>query len=438
MGLAAVTLGIFGISIWTEDRFPIEETAPGSVVAQVREVTTQPLVAVVSQQLERHIRTKLSGQWLAKQIPEDETIDRFLSPSTPFGERRMLAVRLARLGTPEAIAALLQGFEQAPPEQQALLAQLLGSTGIPEMKPRLLMLLYSNDERLVAGAMRGLAALGDQEVSTRLERFLIDEHQSIALRSTAAQVLGEIGTISARDALVSVLTADPFNELTPVVLQSLGVQPFSRVAVVFDRYLAAPETPPELRVTAVESLAFSSKEAVPFLLRTAAYHADPEVRASAAWAVSTHESPLQLGSTLAAMVAREEEPDVRRRLYEALTPQPDIPATSLMARALAEDDIDARVAAYNAVASAIGQGKAFDTAGAFDHKVVPDLVQIAGNENTLNVRLRAVFALRRANTDAAQQALATLATSSNPTVAAASRAGLFTQTNHQPPKGVIP
>jgi hypothetical protein len=55
---------------------------------------------------------------------------------------------------------------------------------------------------------------------------------------------------------------------------------------------------------------------------------------------------------------------------------------------------------------------------------VPELLQIALEENSLNVRLRAVFALRRAETTGARTALAQISQVPEPRVAsAASHAG---------------
>jgi hypothetical protein len=56
---------------------------------------------------------------------------------------------------------------------------------------------------------------------------------------------------------------------------------------------------------------------------------------------------------------------------------------------------------------------------------VPELLQIAISDNSINIRMRDVFALRRAQTDAAQAALSEIANrASNPQVAEAARHGL--------------
>ena len=50
-----------------------------------------------------------------------------------------------------------------------------------------------------------------------------------------------------------------------------------------------------MRVVAVEALANSSTNAVPFLLGLAGADADADVRAAAAWAISAHDTVTDLG-----------------------------------------------------------------------------------------------------------------------------------------------
>jgi HEAT repeat protein len=178
-----------------------------------------------------------------------------------------------------------------------------------------------------------------------------------------------------------------------------------------------------MRVVAVEALAQSSKEVVPFLLGTAANDMDPDVRASAAWALSLQGSHDQLGPRLMDMAEQETDADVRRRLYEALLPQSGISADRLLPKILAEDDIAARVAGFNVLGSAAARSTSTAIATAFDQQIVPELLQIATSENSLNIRMRAVFALRRAQTTAAQAALAEIADTPTPQIAEAARHG---------------
>ena len=129
------------------------------------------------------------------------------------------------------------------------------------------------------------------------------------------------------------------------------------------------------------------------------------------------------------MALQEPEPDVRRRLYEALQQQADIPAARILPTVLAENDIAARVAGFNALSRAAAQPAATDVAAVFNQQIVPELIQIATNPNSFNIQMRAVFALRQAQTPAAQEALAFIAQTAPPQVATAARNGLLSQTN---------
>jgi len=116
---------------------------------------------------------------------------------------------------------------------------------------------------------------------------------------------------------------------------------------------------------------------VPFLLGLTQRDRDPEVRASAAWALSAHEGPLELGPELADLVGREADPDVRRRLYEAIASQRAIPAERLVDAVLAEHDVAARVAGCNAIGRAVGREPARPAAARYDAEVVRRWARIA-------------------------------------------------------------
>jgi HEAT repeat protein len=353
----------------------------------------------------------------------EETIARFLDDRLSLADRRIYAYRLARVGSPEAVAALLKVFRTAPPEHKAFMAQLIGSTGNPAVKGWLLPLLNDSDEQVVMAAIRGLSALGAAEIVPRLSEILADSQRSEQVRVEAALGLGDLATPAARDALATAFPQVPEDDVATQILNSLGKFPFPQVADLFGQYLAAPDTPAEMRVVAVESLAYSTKEVVPFLLRLAEGDADADVRASAAWAISAHDDQY-LGTTLAGLAEREPEAYVRRRLYEAELPQANIPAEQLLPTVLAEQDIAARVAGFNALGRAAGLQPASTAAAAFDQQIVPELLQIATSENSLNIQMRAVFALRRAETLAAQQALAIIANCPTPQVAMTAQNGL--------------
>jgi HEAT repeat protein len=172
----------------------------------------------------------------------------------------------------------------------------------------------------------------------------------------------------------------------------------------------------------VESLARSSTAAVPFLLEVAGTSPDWRIRAGAVWAISTHEPTPQCGNILLDMVASEDDEVVRRRLYEALLVQPGPAGQRLLDSVLTEKDLPARIAGFNSVGAVVRTQK--ELAPAFDSRIVPELLKVALSENSIDLRIRAVFALRRAQTTTARTALAEISKASEQRVAQAARSGL--------------
>jgi len=424
--LAAV--GFVGFSVWVEDRFPSGDPERALLPAAQRAVT-KPIVNLISHQIERHLRGRAEALYMATGLTVEETIARFLDERVDLAQRRLYAYRLARVGSPECVAALLKVFPTAPPEHKAVMAQLIGSTGNPAAKEWLWPLLDDANAHVAQAAIRGLSAIGGEDVTARITAILLDSQRQDQIRIEAALGLGTIGTPEARDALLEAFAQTGSGDLGTQILNGLGQFEFATVAATFEQYLAAPGTPRAMRAAAVEALAGSSAEAVPFLLGLAKGDGDTDVRASAAWAISGHGTVRDLGPALADMAEYEPAADVRRRLYEALLPQEEIPTERLLPRVQTERDIAARVAGFNAVGLGVQRQPESAAAAAFDQEIVPELLRIATAPNSLNIQMRAVFALRRAQTEAAQAALAAIANSARPQVAAAARNGL------RPPKG---
>jgi HEAT repeat protein len=397
-----------------------------SLVTRIRGAVTRPVVHAVGRTLQQRLRGRIEARRLMSGITDEEAIARFLDARTNLAERRVYAYRLAATASPAGIAALLAVLETAPPEDRAFIVQLIGSTGNRAVKPHLWSFLADPDEGVARAAIRGLCVIGGADVAATLADILGGGETLEALRVEAARGLGQMGTAAARRMLLDALARDTQAPVAGQILESLGRFRFSQVGATFEDLLARPGTPPGLRVAAVEALGHSDRDAVPFLLAVAADDADAEVRAAAAWATAVNDGGKEIGPRLAALAEREPEADVRRRLYEALLPQAEIPITRLLPTIGAEQDVAARVAGWNAVGAAVGRDPTAALAAAFDVDVVPELERIASAENSLNVRMRAVFALRRAGTPAAADALAAIATTAPPPVATAARHGLRT------------
>jgi len=423
-GLALFGAALVGVSAWSESRYP-SGAADAALVSRVRGVVTKPVVDALGREVVRRLRGRREARKLMSGISDEDAIARFLDDRTDLAERRVYAYRLAAIGSPQAIAALRAVLATAPPEDRAFIVQLIGTTGNRAMKRHLWTFLGDADDRVTRAAIRGLVAIGGSDVAAVLADLVRRPDGAEHLRVEAAIGLGEMGTAAARNALLGVLTDAPSVPVAAQIVESLGRFRFARVAATFEDLMARPETPPALRVAAAEALARSNRDAVPFLLRLASDDADPDVRAAAAWASGMH-GDTRTGPRLVALAEREPDADVRRRLYESLVPQPEVPIDRLVPAVAAEHDVAARIAGFNALGAVVGRDGTAPIAADFDAEVVPELVRVAASGNSLNVRMRAVFALRRAGTPAAQDALVAIATSVDapPPIANAARHGV--------------
>ena len=429
--LAAISLLVisFGIVVWkvghvrTEDHHPSANLGRG-MSPNVQRKVVQPVSASLSRQIRETARRRTEAKYMAEGLSLEETIARFLDEATPMSERRVHAFRLAMERTREADAALRKVLAGAAAADRACMAELIGRTRSHGAQKWLWPLLEDSDESVVLAAIRGLSMIGGDKVSTGLEKILTNREAPEKVRIEAAVALAAIGSDLSQTALLDALGRGASEELATEILRGLGQSEFSRISPVFSSYLAAPSTTPEIRVVAVEALAYSSDDAIDFLLETAAGDLDPEVRASAAWGVSAHQTVGHLGGPLADMAVSEPVPDVRRRLYEAMLCQVEVPAASVLPAVMAEEDAAARIAGFNVLGNLARQQPSSEARATFDRQVATELRQLATGENSLNLQMRAVFALRRAGTPAAMQALAAIAEEGNERISTAARNGL--------------
>jgi hypothetical protein len=416
-------LGLVAGSVWMEDRYPSDDPAR-VLLPRTQRWVTRPIVEALGRGLQETLRARGEAKYMKTGLSLDQTISRFLDSRAPLSERRVYAYRLAREGSPHAAAALLEVLRAAPPGDKAFMAVLIGKTRNPAAKEWLWPLLGDPRQEVVIGALRGLSLIGGDDVAERVAAILSGETFPEAVRVEAAIALGTMHTNGSMNALAGALDRMPGEEIAKEILSGLGRHDFPQVAVAFDAVIRSPEASETLRTAAVEALAESSAEAVPYLSDLAAGDASAEIRASAAWAIAAHGEVGSLGPRLTAMVEVESEPDVRRRLYEALLVQNELPAGRLLTRIDAEEDPSARIAGFNALGRAARLEPASAIARAFDTQVVPELLRTATTANSTNLQMRAVFALRRAGTPAARQALEAVAGQAAPQIATAARNGL--------------
>ena len=278
-------------------------------------------------------------------------------------------------------------------------------------------------------AIKTLGVIGGESNTANLTNLLRDATLPQELRVEAALNLGNIRSPESADALIAAFEFFPDPEIHEQLLDTLGHYPFPQIENTWKEFLADSNTPDDLRAVAAEALANSTPESVEFLKTLAGSDRDPNVREEAAWALAIQGKDSNLGNELVQMAFKEEEPDVRRRLYEALLGQSENPAEALLPSIKKETDVAARVAGFNAVADAVKRGKSTALTTEFNGAIVQELQEIALSSETLNIRMRAVFALRRAGTGPSDQALRIISETHNPKIAQAAMNGLRPSSN---------
>jgi HEAT repeat protein len=399
--------------------------------------------------------------------------DCFLDPSQSLAKRRDAAARLIAHPTREALAALLCGFIADSPEGQRALAAMMQASGDPVFGELLASLFETGIDSDASAAIRGLAVLGGEESVRRLTELMNDDAWPDSLRTEAAvalletvhgdaakaavralgliggpentamlvrlmageawpeavrleaiQALAIIGTPEARDALIDASWRFEDPAIHAEIIESLSRFPFGQIEPTWRQILDDPNTPGAIRVAAAESLANSTAEAVPLLSGLVAHDRDPEVREMAAWALTSVSPEGTLGPELAGYLASEPDTDVRRRLYEALMVQANYPAETIFPMIERETDPAARIAGLNVVGKHVGTNPASPLVAEFDTRSVPELLAMALSDAPLNLRMRSVFALRRAGTPPAREALEKIAANGAPKIKSAAENGL--------------
>ena len=333
-------------------------------------------------------------------------------------------VNLLATGREEDALRAIQGL--AALGGNALLAAIMNDVGWPSKvrSEAALALIEGGDDSQAKAGIQGLALIGGDENTNQLSEIIKDASLAQPLRLQAALDLGYIGTPLACDALIEAFEQFPDPDIQAQLLNSLGRFSFPQIEETYRDFMTSPSTPDELRVEAADSLSGSSPDALPFLKELVASDRDPEVREMAAWAISMAGIDGPMGPSLRDLARTEPEPDVRRRIYEAMMKQAENPAAELLPQISQETDLAARIAGLNAVANSLGRESQPAVAAEFDSRYVPELTKVALSATSLNLRQRSVFALRRAGTPGALAALSTIAQSNTPQVASAAKAGL--------------
>jgi HEAT repeat protein len=323
--------------------------------------------------------------------------------SLPMSERKAAIQALAKLGTPEAIAALKEALTGGPDELRIAVAEGLGECTSPDCAAMLLGLLKNPSDAVVQAAIRGLAQLGSPEAVTALTQMLNDPLRSGDIRSEAVTGLGNITGPGAMQALAQAATTLGDPDLVTQALNAIGGRDFSETQSFFQQYMGSAVSS-DLRVAAIESLWQAKGDPTAFL---AGYlsDSDAQVRASAAWAMSATDATGDAGPQLLASLQGEQDADVRRRLYQALGNQASFDASTALALVQREADPTARIAGMDLLASALRNNPTPEVQAYFDQTAAPALKNAALTGDTSSDRMAAIIALVRASTPSAMSAL---------------------------------
>ena len=384
-------------------RAPIQQTPRASVAKQPRQDHARlNILDTVMRGLANSYSKAMGGP--LDEFSVQDLIFNLKDDSLPWKIRRHMALELAKRGTDEAIAALKELAATASLSLKAVIAEALGHSQHPEARTTLFAMLHEQDEAVVQGAIRGLAALGDREAVNTLSAMLLDPTTPASLRAAAALALGEAKNPAAVSALTGAFEQIAESELREQILTGLGKQSFDSTREFFHALLDSARVKPELRVAAIEALANGSDNTVPFLLKYLRDD-DPQVRAAAAWSLTMSDTSGDLGNELAALLLQEQNAGARTRLYQALAHQENFDFGSVLPVITAERDMEARLAGFTAWAAYCKSSDQSQIAYQFDQEAVPELRQVALSASDLGDRLNSVIALRRAGTPAAYGAL---------------------------------
>jgi len=343
----------------------------------------------------------------AAPVNVNELISTLKNASLPMKDRKAAIEALAKLGTPEAIAALKEALTGGADDLRAAIAEGLGQCGSPECATMLQGLLNDPNPAVAQAAIRGLAQLGTPEAVTSLAQILNDSLRSSDLRAEAATGLGTVNQPGAMTALAQAAMTLGDEDLVTQVLDAIGGRNFSETKDFFQQYMGSAASS-DLRVAAIESLWQAQGDPSGFL---AGYlsDSDPEVRASAAWALSATDATGNLGAQLLGALQSEQDPNVRLRLYQALRNQDSFDPGTALALVQQETDPTARVAGMDLLASSLRSNPNPAVQTFFDQTAAPALEQAALTGASTSDRMAALIALVRASTPSAMSALQDIA-----------------------------
>jgi HEAT repeat protein len=340
-----------------------------------------------------------------------EMLNRALDVEAPL-EARIEAVRwLGRFGSEKAIDVLEHVLRaDSPPRLLTETAEALGSSNHADARRILEMLLESEDDAIVRGALRAVAARADADAVAILEAQLRDLHQSDALRAQAAASLGRLSTAEATASLLESLTGIGDSKLVSSILEAIGEQPYGETEDFFRSVLTDGEVDPEIKIAALDALSDAPPESSELLLEFASGASEPELRIAAIESLALLDGSEDAVVSLLDILDRESSPDVRAELYNALAlhnheTHAGAVFDTLVPAILEEETVQTKLQAYRLVGAMLSVEPDARLSEPFDEFMVDWLSEQAEFATDSYTRSLAIDALNLAGTDAAKRAL---------------------------------
>jgi HEAT repeat protein len=352
----------------------------------------------------------------------DEMLNRALDVEAALGARIRAVRWLGRFGSDEAIDVLEHVLRAGSP---ALLmtetAEALGSSENADARRILETLLESENDAIVRGALRAVAARADADAIAILEAMLHDPNRGEAVRVQAAASLGRLSNAKATASLRESLTQIDDPNLTPSILEALGEQSYSETEDFFRSILADGEIDPQIKIAALEALSEAPPESSELLLEFASGASEPELRIAAVESLALLDEPEDAVAPLLDILDRETSPEVRAELYSALAihnhqTHADAALDALIPAILEEEELQTRLQGYRLVGAMLSVESDARLSEPFDEFMVDWLSEQVESGMGSYTRSLAIDALNLAGTDDAKRALERLTRHEDPAV----------------------
>jgi HEAT repeat protein len=325
------------------------------------------------------------------------------NPNASAADLRAALEGLAQLNTPEAMAELKKALS-GNAACRAAIAEALAECDKPEAVHLLQNLAADTEEPVALAAIRSLAAHGTPEAVQTLSQIFANSNDSLNRRCLAAYSLATVQSPGAFELATRTILTSTEEPVVTQLLKGLGTRPIEETKEFLQNYLSSPAISSELKATAIESLSQAQGDPSPVLLASL-HDANAQVRAAAAWALSDTLNIGNAGAELAGALQTETDPEVRRRLYQALGNQEAYDLGTIEAAIQKETDLSARLAGWNLLALTLQTRAPEGLAAYFDQYCLSDLKALVLNAPTPEARQRAIACLKLANTPAAQAIL---------------------------------